>query len=1774
MLKGVDLALGTYHLVREDVHRPGLGGGLSLVRTHTNAGEMGLQGLGQGWSFNYEVTLKYMADCQMWFASDIGGSAYEFDGNLKPFAGYHGSLAEINGSYSLKTKQGDVYTFSPAGTSEPNLYTLASIEDPFHNKITLNWAHIQDASQGNRWVDQVTKVTDAAGRTLTFDYQVGRAVVTCSDGAKLVYLKDTNGSLVVFQRYQAEALLQTELYGYSQQGAQRGNLVFFVDADNHRTDIAYYSDGPDEAGYASAKGNPLVPVAVSPKYRHVETVSESAGLDLTTFSYNLSGVTASAGSTMGAYASNGLAEITQYTIGTEGQPEKVQDACEDGEHATSMAWNMDDAVKTDETDALGRLTHYDYSASDGSAGDPTAITISQAACPYPLLDGSGQPIGTVTTARTYDSQWHRLNYEKTPDGIATTYTIDQSNGSVTRKLEEGGGLSRHEDYTYSGQGNLLSKTDFMGGLTDYSSYDALGNAGHIDFPQADGSHRTSVDRVFDARGRKTGETSSQGRAETWTYDDWDRVTAHTVHDGSGATADFEETWTYTDGGLLLSHADSAGLSESYGYDTIGRKTDLSVTTSAGDSSTVTYSTHWDYDLAGRIARRTDPDGVEHDFTYDSCGRETGESVTYGAVQGKPVLHQDLDYAGNVLRRTDHRGATTAFAYDALYRKHAETAPQVVCSASGTQCTPTKTWNYDLAGRVTQEIDPLGNVHAFIYDGLGRASQETWPLGHSVNRTGIDLLDRVTDETKSPEGLTVHKVYDALGRVTSETRTIAGDSNSPYTTATVYDDGANTMAMTDPNGNHALTQLDSLGHAKSVTLDSGGLNLTRSFTYDGHGKPATETDPNTNTTTYAFDGLGRKVRERSPPLALDGGSTGEAVRTWAYDFAGRVVREMDADGVYTTHAYDVLGREAWRTIAGDTVSTWTYHDGLGADPAVTETDGNQKPVLHSLDALGRETATTDQEGKKASFVFDANGRKVQSTDRESKVQRFEHDALGRLTKTTWVGGATGTGADLLESVAYDDTARTVTTTDRIGYLHAVASDAAGRKVKETKSDTVAGDPDSGKSLVTGLWSYDGLDHVVTFTDANQNVTGYAYDAAGRKSSETLDGVKTAYTYDKMDHMVQSWACQGPACPVDQGHLLKTYAYDAGYRLMTEQNAGGPVVTYGYDLAGNKLSVTDGLGKKTAFTYDARRRLTGVLDPVNTQTLYTYDGNNNRLAMSVASAAKLRWTYTDTNRLATEQRGSSGPLTTYAYNNEGDRVSITDGNRQSFAYTPDALGREARAIYPAGSAPPGTLKFIDRAFDNLDHPASVVQTLSGSGQSPDATQARALRWDYLGRQSDETDAHGTLLHFDYDGNGNRLKTTVTLFGGTGRQITYAYDARNRLKSVLDETGLTAYTYVYWGNLVDSVTRPDGSTESYTYDGADRLASKSAKDSGGNVIVSYAYEYDAANRRTKQTETHGSASEETDYTYYDDGALETVTYADGTSVTYDYDSFGNRLQETASQGSTVQSTKKYTYNDLDQLTGLSDGTNTTTYTYDDNGNQIAKADGTGTTTFAYTSRDMLSQVTVGTASTYFAYDDLGRRIQKAAPSLTEYCVWDGRSLAAELDAQSPGAFLRSYTHGLDLIRESLNGTIVEAYTDALGSVGAIAPEHHPQNAEHYWYAPFGNFRTESHPGGDCGGTENTLTCQAPYTFTGHLYDQESGLFYFGARYYDPETGRFLSQDPVAGDALNPPSLHKYLYAYSSPMNYTDPWGETTDEALGEQANLAESPTPEETPRYSKAA
>ncbi|MGM0562955.1 MAG: RHS repeat-associated core domain-containing protein [Pseudomonadota bacterium] len=108
---------------------------------------------------------------------------------------------------------------------------------------------------------------------------------------------------------------------------------------------------------------------------------------------------------------------------------------------------------------------------------------------------------------------------------------------------------------------------------------------------------------------------------------------------------------------------------------------------------------------------------------------------------------------------------------------------------------------------------------------------------------------------------------------------------------------------------------------------------------------------------------------------------------------------------------------------------------------------------------------------------------------------------------------------------------------------------------------------------------------------------------------------------------------------------------------------------------------------------------------------------------------------------------------------------------------------------------------------------------------------------------------------------------------------------------------------------------------------------------------------------------------------------------------------------------------------------------------------------------------------------------------------------------------------------------------HTDPMGSPIAATDE----NGEILWvedYKPYGErIRREEK--------------SAPHKrwYTGHVQDDDTGLIYMGARYYDPEIGRFLSPDPVGFDAGNPVSFNKYAYANNNPYRYTDPDGRETN-------------------------
>ena len=828
-------------------------------------------------------------------------------------------------------------------------------------------------------------------------------------------------------------------------------------------------------------------------------------------------------------------------------------------------------------------------------------------------------------------------------------------------------------------------------------------------------------------------------------------------------------------------------------------------------------------------------------------------------------------------------------------------------------------------------------------------------------------------------------------------------------------------------------------------------------------------------------------------------------------------------------------------------TWTYDDTAplipdSLKPTVKEIDGRGNETARWRDAIGRDFQIKDAEGFTQTQDFDGLNRLVRKTDRRGFKRSTHYDTLGRVTEHRWIGGATGTDSqDFSETTVYDDAQRVQTSTDRIGNRHVLTFDEAGRKIKEEVKEP-EGIP-GAKTTVTGEWSYDGLDNIVTTKDANTNVTHSFYDTAGRKDHEIQaegsgdDEKQIAYTYDSMDHVHTASDCKGQ---------IQELNYDGGYRLISEKNGLHQETTYKYDEKGNRRRMRDAEQHATIYNFDTRDRLSEVADPLQKRTRYGYDGNNNRTAMINPNTHLSLWNYDKTNRQKTEERYNGtypeippapadepAQKTDIAYNAEGDRIGLQDAKRQSFSYDPDALGREGVAHYPGGG--PRSLSRIDRNFDSADRLDSITRTLGDGTQ-----QTRTQNWNYLTRLTQETDGAGGVIDYEYDDNGNRTLTRISLPNVPVREISYTYDHLNRLHEVIDEAGTTTYHY-NCRNENERIDHPDGSYEIMTYDGASRLDTKTVYDPSDNQLLFYDYDYNRAGWKTSLKEVHGAVGapqEQTTYGYFDNGWLRLVMYPDGSSVEYTYDNAGNRTTEILKDSANVvTSSKTYAYNDLEQLTSVTDSISgvSTSYGYDENGNQTSKSVfGGSSNIFKYTSKDELFEVQVDGATVgSYEYDDDGRMVRNN----NELRYWDGHSLVAETYAAT-GGLLRSYTHGSDLLHGTILGQDVNFYVDGLGSVGlALGTER-----ADYRYDAWGNFRDPA----DCTATPNQLACHNNLTYAGHLFQPESGLIYFGARFYDPTTGRFLTNDPVEGDATNPPSLHQYLYAFNSPMVYTDEWGE----------------------------
>lgn len=274
---------------------------------------------------------------------------------------------------------------------------------------------------------------------------------------------------------------------------------------------------------------------------------------------------------------------------------------------------------------------------------------------------------------------------------------------------------------------------------------------------------------------------------------------------------------------------------------------------------------------------------------------------------------------------------------------------------------------------------------------------------------------------------------------------------------------------------------------------------------------------------------------------------------------------------------------------------------------------------------------------------------------------------------------------------------------------------------------------------------------------------------------------------------------------------------------------------------------------------------------------------------------------------------------------------------------------------------------------------------------------------------------------------------------------------------------------------------------------------------------------------------------------------------NTTYAYDAVGNRTQRV--QG---ENTYSYTYNGLNQLTGIKKNNAVdATYDYDARGRQSQQIQKTAgeddtITTYQYDAAGNLSQTKATRAGNVIAqtkhlYNGDGQRIRQEAgqDGIVNY-VYTGQGMLYSTDENN---ILRTENiidlNGQTIASKRFSGEFANKYyffnTDIRGSVTSIlGSDGNPEI--NYTYDAYGNTQAN--------GNESFIN---DHTFANSIADKTTGLQYMNARFYDANTGRFLSQDAWTGDPAAPWTQHLYAYAGNNPINFIDPTGYFFEEILG---------------------
>ncbi|MDV0446472.1 hypothetical protein MsAg5_03110 [Methanosarcinaceae archaeon Ag5] len=1228
---------------------------------------------------------------------------------------------------------------------------------------------------------------------------------------------------------------------------------------------------------------------------------------------------------------------------------------------------------------------------------------------------------------------------------------------------------------------------------------------------------------------------------------------------------------YDSYGNLISQKDGEGHVKTVEYDY-----DFSAVYPISTTNALGQTTTFDFNLIlGKIQKMTDPNGFETFMDYDGLGRVTRIVRPYDTLNSPSVQYEYFigesmpKYIKVSVKESESSGYFDSWKYLDGFGRVIKTETE---SVDVLENIIQETY-YDNYGAVSKIIAPKKNGELTLetvnsYDSFGRIIQTTNPDG-TTRRMEYDQLKTTYFDERSNKIQMDKDVYGNIVRVTEF------NSNEIYETGYEYD-LMNRLTKIIPMQNYAVSTI-------SFSDETGSESVSYPYAY------------RVQNTTFAYNSLGQQIEINDPDIGI-----------WKYDYDknGNLISKTDNRSITTSYEYDALNRKTKIDYPTDSDVIFEYDLGtIGTLSSVTSEgatkyysyDQRLRVVKEGISISSEGTQSRVQSMSVRSMVIEPeilepsvfNSTSVRSFGSKSiqsdSVDLITHEVITsepsvyNSTNRSHLFGSTMEVNNIESATVFDsidsNSIDTIVIDSQISMTSATGSDVVTGSFENKEDITIQlsrdesvvqelnltnlrvsmGAGDVGRIYLNGK-------EVLRFTDTAAGGTLQILNENG-VSLGTIQSINGNPSYENVTFNISFKAEPSERTIQIDKYSRGTFVGTYNYSYATNEPLSN-MRAYLYGYQSNVNYITSGY----KIVYDSVTGPGTDPEPENSTTFYVNDSfvNVNDITVPlVRDDAVLKELDLKTYRSSMGAGDSS-----YFYLNGKEILRFVDSGSGGTLYIKDENGTQIGVIQRVNGKPTAEGVTFDISFKD-DGPVRNILikkyektgALNGTYSYSYATNesVSVMRANIIGYQtgvdyvSSEYNVLYELINIPVDPDPEDPDPEIPDPEDPDPEDP---DPEDPDEPEIPDSWQDPFEY-----NADYTTK-------YVYDSMDRITKKTLPN---DEVVKYRYnnqallssipgvvdniEYNSMNLITKKEFSNGVT---TDLTY--DGwtkRLQNINTPDLQDLDYSFDEKGNIIEIA---DNVVGETQQFGYDDLDRLTtagsetysqqfvynplgsilGHKNGTDITLFEYgngagihaptkvgdsnllyDSNGNLVEDE----TFVYVYNDANHLKEVVKKSEDRVIAeffYDESGNRVKKIEEGIVSYYVTD------DYEIEDNEEVVYYFADGRRVAKESSEGRFWYL-DDHLGSTSVMIDEN-GELVERTLYYPFGSHRE--------GGTEK-------YSFTGKEFDSEIGLYYYGARYYNPETFVFTQADSIIPDVYNPQALNRYSYCLNNPLKYEDPDG-----------------------------